>query len=313
MNILRMFAFFTLAAVLLIVTTPLSARLAPVGTVADVNVYAFGTQPNSTRAPKYLRDGVVQGELLETVPLGSMIVNFVDDTTLTLGSSAWLLVDELVFDPQSKNDSAVIKMMAGTFYYVSGRLSKGSVTIITPVATIGIRGTELAISVSQTGATTVGVLGGVVSVTSAVDQTTSVAVAGQSVSVGETGVGTSLTQGVQMTKDIAINHAIKSAAKAGNKAAKEALKTAEKAAKEAAKATAKAAKESAKAAEKAAKAAEKAAEKAAKAEKQSAERGSSDPGSSESSGGGNGGGGNGGGKGGGGKGGGGKGGGKGGG
>jgi hypothetical protein len=87
---------------------------------------------------------VLGEETLETVPRGALIARLLDDTQLTLGGDAWLVIDELVYDPASGAGSAIFKLAAGAYHYASGRMHKEGIVIETPTATIGVRGTWLA-------------------------------------------------------------------------------------------------------------------------------------------------------------------------
>ncbi|MCK5167854.1 MAG: FecR domain-containing protein, partial [Rhodospirillaceae bacterium] len=85
-------------------------------------------------------DMVGAGEILSTGKNSSMTVKFMDSTIMTLGSDAEVEVDELVFNPngKAKDNHIVISLAEGTYYYVSGKIKKENVTILTPTATIGI-------------------------------------------------------------------------------------------------------------------------------------------------------------------------------
>lgn len=90
-------------------------------------------------------DQVFMGDALEVSDTGSVGVVFADDTTLALGSGGQLVIDELVYDPQGADGSMALSIADGVFTFVSGQISKASsdgMTINTPVATIGIRGTK---------------------------------------------------------------------------------------------------------------------------------------------------------------------------
>jgi hypothetical protein len=71
-------------------------------------------------------------------------VTFADNTRLTLGEKAKLTIDTYVFD--SAAGSGTIKFgLVGAFRFVSGQVSKlasADVRVTTPVAIVGIRGTE---------------------------------------------------------------------------------------------------------------------------------------------------------------------------
>lgn len=71
-------------------------------------------------------------------------IEFVDDTFLMLGDNSTMTIDEMVFEP-GKRSTGVITLTEGVFRMVSGKINKvpgGSLTINSPVATIGIRGTD---------------------------------------------------------------------------------------------------------------------------------------------------------------------------
>ncbi len=71
-------------------------------------------------------------------------IEFVDDTYLMIGDNSRLTIDEMVFEPGIRS-KGVITLTQGVFRMVSGKINKvtgGELTINSPVATIGIRGTD---------------------------------------------------------------------------------------------------------------------------------------------------------------------------
>lgn len=74
-----------------------------------------------------------------------------DDTTLTLGPESELLVRDYVFEPKQSRFSMVLKMLKGSFLYMSGvigKLAPDSIRLETPDSTIAVRGTRLLITVT---------------------------------------------------------------------------------------------------------------------------------------------------------------------
>ena len=134
----------------------------PVGAVDKVQGQTFARNAIGVSYSKAEGDLVGAGEVLSTGRNSAMTVQFEDSTLLTLGANAEVEVDELVYNPTGKSDDnhIVISLSKGTYYYVSGKIKKENVTILTPTATIGIRGTELAIRVEETGSTSVSVVKG---------------------------------------------------------------------------------------------------------------------------------------------------------
>lgn len=126
-----------------IATLPVAAAAQDIGTVRTIQAYGYGTPPQGARNPKYPRDRVVPDEFLETVPKGGMIIRFRDETELTLGENARVVVDKFVYDPRSGQGEQAVSITRGAFRYVSGKMNEDGIKIETPVSTIGVRGTIL--------------------------------------------------------------------------------------------------------------------------------------------------------------------------
>ena len=74
-----------------------------------------------------------------------------DDTTVSLGPESELLVREFIFQPKESRFSMVLKMLRGSFLYMSGvigKLAPESIELETPDSTIAVRGTRLLIKVT---------------------------------------------------------------------------------------------------------------------------------------------------------------------
>ena len=114
-----------------------------IGTVNRIQGAASATRGGATR-PLGLNASVAHNETISTGPAARVEVVFKDDTRLTLGENAKLTLDRYVFDPAGGRGSLRFKAV-GAFRFLSGQLSKlarSDVTVATPIATIGIRGTE---------------------------------------------------------------------------------------------------------------------------------------------------------------------------
>ena len=66
-----------------------------------------------------------------------------DDTNLSLGPSSTLKLDRAVFSGETSAGDIAIKLSTGAFRFITGNSSKESYKIVTPLATIGVRGTIL--------------------------------------------------------------------------------------------------------------------------------------------------------------------------
>jgi hypothetical protein len=141
-----------------------SAQAQGIGTVRVVDVWAYGTPPGAQRQDRFVRDAVVQQELLETVENGSMAVRFADGTELRLGSASQATLDNFVYSSDQTGGQMAASLTRGAFRFISGRIDKGGVQLRTPTALIGIRGTDFLVTVAASGATVISVISGIVTV-----------------------------------------------------------------------------------------------------------------------------------------------------
>lgn len=101
-------------------------------------------------APRALAQGAVVyvGDRIETGGEGRVRVRFTDSSRLTLGANATVVIDEFVYsaaDGAAAGNRQTLDFLAGVYKFVSGAasaLNPDGFTGNTPVATIGIRGTE---------------------------------------------------------------------------------------------------------------------------------------------------------------------------
>jgi len=114
-----------------------------IGAVSRIQGEASARRAGATR-PLVLNMSVYRNEVVSTGAAARLEVTFIDRTQLTLGEKAQLTLDTYVFNPTA--GQGTIKFGAvGAFRFLSGQLSKlasADVTVTTPIANIGIRGTE---------------------------------------------------------------------------------------------------------------------------------------------------------------------------
>ena len=83
-----------------------------------------------------------------------------------MGESARVTIDKFVYHGVNDIDSMVINLTKGVFRFISGSIQSEKIIINSPVATIGIRGTDVEIMIDDTGAMIVTAFEGSVSVRS---------------------------------------------------------------------------------------------------------------------------------------------------
>jgi len=93
---------------------------------------------------------IYQGDAIRTASGAELGIRFVDGTTLTMGPDAAMVIDELVYSAGSNANSGLFSLTTGLFVLVSGDVARsGDLMVTTPVSTIGIRGTAVAIKAAS--------------------------------------------------------------------------------------------------------------------------------------------------------------------
>ncbi|MDA0661928.1 MAG: FecR domain-containing protein, partial [Proteobacteria bacterium] len=126
----------------------------PIGQVRDITGNVFAVRADGTRVQLAAGDPVFQGDVVETAAGGAVNLIFIDATTFALGADARLALDEMVFNPATQQGSSSFSILKGVFVFVSGQIAdtdSTKMTVTTPVATIGIRGTRVAGDVKPAG------------------------------------------------------------------------------------------------------------------------------------------------------------------
>jgi hypothetical protein len=88
---------------------------------------------------------VARGESLRTGPDARLEVHFSDGSELTLGGDSGMVIDEFRFAADEKSGVALFRLTEGAFLMRTGavgRLPGHPLTVKTPLASIGIRGTR---------------------------------------------------------------------------------------------------------------------------------------------------------------------------
>ncbi len=88
---------------------------------------------------------LLEGDTLRTGADGRLGVVLRDDTRVSLGPETEIRIDRFVFAPAQGRLALVLKMARGIAAYVSGKIAKLSpdaVRVETPVAIVGVRGSQ---------------------------------------------------------------------------------------------------------------------------------------------------------------------------
>ena len=85
---------------------------------------------------------------------GRLAIKFLDSSIVKLTEHSKLVIDEYIFDPDPSKSKMALNMASGTARFISGafgKIDKQNITINTPTATIGIRGTDFTTTVDELG------------------------------------------------------------------------------------------------------------------------------------------------------------------
>jgi len=90
---------------------------------------------------------------------GKVGITFEDNTRVQITENSKLVIDDFVYDPNSKKGGKLaVNIALGTVRYASGQIAKNNpqaVAVNTPSATIGVRGTDFTAAVDELGRSTI--------------------------------------------------------------------------------------------------------------------------------------------------------------
>lgn len=130
------------ALVVLAVSGGMAEASTPVGEVSRLQGACVGVSEGTTRSldsglPVHLQEEISTGDAAR------LELTFDDGTTLTLGERARVVIDEFVYNPADGLDRMAVSA-SGAFRFVTGALARADsdISVATPVALIGVRGTD---------------------------------------------------------------------------------------------------------------------------------------------------------------------------
>lgn len=92
------------------------------------------------------------GDRLRTGADASIGLTLKDNTMLSIGPNSELSIDEFVFSPATDQLGLSARLFSGTLHFISGVIAKlrpSAVRIVTPTATIGVRGTRFVVKTDE--------------------------------------------------------------------------------------------------------------------------------------------------------------------
>src|SRR5712692_6894816 len=99
-------------------------------------------------------DNVYQNDVVQTGSGSTLGLVLNDGTTFNMTANARLMLNDLVYDPNSTSNTSLYTLVQGAASFVAGQVAKtGDMRVATPVAAIGIRGTAVILDISSTDGT----------------------------------------------------------------------------------------------------------------------------------------------------------------
>jgi hypothetical protein len=140
MSALLAFARFLAVLVLFTLLGLLPAAAQVVGTVTKVE-----NQAKVGGATAVVGTALHMSDVLSTGAKSRLQVTFHDNSTLTLGENARVVVNKFVYNPKKSSGELALSATRGAFRFTGGKIEKmqsKKVTLNTPGAALAVRGTD---------------------------------------------------------------------------------------------------------------------------------------------------------------------------
>ena len=106
-------------------------------------------QRGGTSYPLAVGQPIYQGDIIETGGQSQLGITLTDRTVFSLSANARMVMSQHVYDPARTDNSTAVSFVQGTFVFITGLVAKsGTLSVTTPVATMGIRGTTPIVKLS---------------------------------------------------------------------------------------------------------------------------------------------------------------------
>ena len=126
---------------------------ATIGEVSDISGVAAQIERSGTEITADLETDIQSMDEVETTN-GRLKIAFVDETEVSLTEHTYLEINEYVYDPDPNKSRMALNFAQGTARFATGKLGlvpRENISIQTPTATIGIRGTDFTTTVDELG------------------------------------------------------------------------------------------------------------------------------------------------------------------
>ena len=148
-----LFRLLCLTSFLLLVTPQISASV-PIGGISELTGDAGSIERTTgEQLVADLTSDVISMDNIETRN-GRLKIEFVDSTQVSMTEHTVLEINEYVYDPDPSKSKMALNFASGTARFATGKLGlvpRENISIQTPTASIGIRGTDFTTTVDELG------------------------------------------------------------------------------------------------------------------------------------------------------------------
>ncbi len=149
--------------VALALTVTVAHAATDIGAATAITTSVTGTLDSRTSVLR-TGDHIFANQTVTTDASGVGQFQFRDKTKLAVGPGSTVVIDNFIFDSNSSGSKVVLDLARGSFRFITGKARHDAYEIVTPTATIGVRGTAFDLYVGDTGDVAVAMIDGAIEV-----------------------------------------------------------------------------------------------------------------------------------------------------
>ncbi len=122
----------------------------PIGIIETLEGKVTVIRANGARTVLEPGATVYEGDVIETGEDSALGIVLADETTFSMAENGEIVLTDMAYDPATQEGSLSISVLKGVYTFVSGQIAKTdaeAMTLTTPVATIGVQGTQLGLHI----------------------------------------------------------------------------------------------------------------------------------------------------------------------
>jgi hypothetical protein len=137
-----------LRGLLLLALPCMAAAQTAIGVVASLDPNLRGQAPGAGPRVLVTGAGVVTDDIITSSAQGRAQLLFQDQTTLSIAPNSAVVLDRFIYDPAGRNGEIGLRLTQGTLRFIGGLATRRSTAeIVTPTATVGVRGSTALVQV----------------------------------------------------------------------------------------------------------------------------------------------------------------------